>query len=69
MKGKNQCDGCNRNLPVKNGIHTTKNGELIGCDINRYKKESNKKLHIADVNKKKPCKQKLHVTKSYTLHL
>lgn len=36
MSELNQCDGCNRNLPIENGIHV--DGQLFGmlCTKNRY---------------------------------
>ena len=33
----NQCDGCNRGLPLVNGIHRGEGYDLIGCTADRYK--------------------------------
>ena len=32
----NQCDGCARGLPVKNGIHRGEGWDAIGCTKSRY---------------------------------
>lgn len=33
---KNQCDGCARNLPLKDGVHSGGGYDLIGCTKERY---------------------------------
>ena len=32
----NQCDGCARRLPLKNGLHRGVGWDAIGCTKNRY---------------------------------
>ena len=41
-KSINQCDGCRRHLPIKNGIHYGDEGytPVMGCTADRYKKVS-----------------------------
>ncbi len=37
----NQCDGCKRGLPLKDGIHKASEGyDMIGCTAERYQKTS-----------------------------
>ena len=34
----NQCDGCQRGIPVVNGVHKDEQGFGMGCTKGRYKK-------------------------------
>lgn len=37
-KPKNQCDGCARKLPLRNGNHVDENGRVVmGCTKEKYK--------------------------------
>lgn len=46
MSKVNQCDGCQRGLPVKNGIHIDKGSSCLSafyymtCTSNRYNEDS-----------------------------
>ena len=33
----NQCDGCARGLPIKDGVHKGSGYDMIGCTKNLYK--------------------------------
>ena len=34
---RNQCDGCNRGLPIVDGIHRGEGYDMIGCTAHLYK--------------------------------
>lgn len=36
----NQCDGCNRGLPIHNGIHYDGDDAYMACSANRYESSS-----------------------------
>ena len=41
MKEKNQCDGCRRGLPLKDGIHKNSDSiyDIIGCTAEFYEND------------------------------
>lgn len=48
----NQCDGCARRLPVKNGLHRGVGWDVIGCTKDRYPDANaeKKELDLIDKN-------------------
>jgi hypothetical protein len=42
---RNQCDGCARGLPLKNGVHKGESvWDLIGCTKDRYEVDDNENV-------------------------
>lgn len=47
----NQCDGCRRGMPIKNGMHYNPDGsyDYIMCTKHKYEAEPKKVLDDSDV--------------------